>query len=436
VPRAVVVAVLLLASCQFNKPADQADAAVDAPPPECEASTQVCVADRFTACGPDSRFVRHEVPNGGPAGEPVTLVMDEYNCPLGCHATEPRCAQVLPSNGLGDLVFSAPARDLDLTDTSGLIALATSLDVVDGTIEFSEPSGTTHRVPAAVIAQTSGPEVLVLRVRSFSVRPGVSFLAIGTRALAIIADHDIFVGGSLLANYRGAAGLALDARSCWGMTHAEATGGGGNATAGGASSRGASGGNALTDTLVVSPLIGGCPAGGIGIQGGGLPGGALQLVSDTRVRISASGLLSVAGGGGRALIYQDDGRGKATGGGSGGALVIEAPALLIAPGGMINGRGGSGAAANGSVGGTLANGVSGDSPAVTDIPRGATCATCGRGGDGGTESSDPTDGTGTYPAIGGGGGAAGRMTSRVRALIVPPPDSIRIRSVYEPLLTR
>lgn len=434
--RAIVATVVVVAACQFGKPADQADAAPDAPPPECEAGTQVCTGDQLTACGSDGRFVRYDVPNGGPAGEPVTLVMDRYDCPLGCHPTEPRCAEVFPSNGLADVVFTAPAVDLDLTDTSGLIALVTSSEIVDGRIEVTEPSGATHRISAAMMSQPNGPNVLVLHVRSLSIRAGVSLLVIGIPALAVMADHDIFIGGTLLANYSGNAGYAMNERTCWGMTHTETTGGGGNATPGGASSRGAVGGNVVAATLVVEPLIGGCPAGSIGIQGGGFPGGAIQLVSNTRVRIAATGRLSVAGGAGRALIYADDGRGKATGGGSGGSVVIESPALLVAPGGTIEGRGGSGAAADASVGGALANGIAGDAPGTGSIPQGATCATCGRGGNGGTESSEPTSGTGTYPAIGGGGGASGRMTARTRALVVPPPDSIRIRGTFAPLPTR
>lgn len=433
-PRAVVVAVLLLASCQFNEPADQADAAVDAPPLECEANTQVCVADRFTACGPDGRFVRHEVPNGGPAGEPITLVMDEYDCPLGCHATEPRCLDPAPSNGLSALTPPDDSfPDVALTDTTGATTLLlTHQPLTNDEVVLTESNGVAHRIPAAIIAQTDAPEILVLRVRSFSVPPGTRMTSGPGRAVAIVSKYDIRVDGKLAANYQGAAGAA----NCPAPTSTQATGGGGNRDPGGASSTGSAGGPALSTAVIAGPLKGGCLGGQIGVNGGGVPGGALQLVSGTRIVVASTGLISVAGGRGRGYLGPDDNRGRAHGGGSGGLLVVEAPVITVQAGGRINGRGGSGAAASSAVSGAVADGNNGDDDTAADTVPGATCAGCGTGGNGGTSAAAPGAGIGAPPAIAGGGGSVGRAIIRTRTgAFLPPPGSLQIASATTTLPT-
>ncbi len=426
-------------SCQFDRPSDvlpNFDAAVDAPPPECQAGLHACAADVYTECDPDGRFVRYQLPNGGPSGAASTLTMDQYPCPLGCHPSEGRCLEVAPSNGLGALTVTRGTVDLDLTDTSGDVSFLTSSMITAGAVTIQEPNGTMHRVPAQVVTQAGGPEVLVLRVRTLSIRAGVTFLPIGSRALAIVSDFDIYVAGTLAASWRGFPGFAPTPSACWGTTHADTSGGGGNVSAGGASSASAAGGAALDPTRIVSPLIAGCPGGIIGNQSGGLPGGALQLISGTRIHIDATGLITVAGGGGRGFVSTSDGRGKAAGGGAGGAVVVEAPSLLITPGGAINGRGGSGAAASGTSGGAVASGRPGDDPTLDATVPGATCVGCGTGGNGGIESVPPTSGTGVAPQLGGGGGAAGRMTLRLRQLSAFPAGSMKIPSTFQPVPTR
>lgn len=430
---------LIFASCQYARPADiepEVDAGIDAPPPECEAGIHTCVADLYTACDDSGRFVRYELPNGGVSGAASTVVMDGYPCPLGCHPTDGRCLEIAPSNGIDAPIGSRSAVDLDLTDTSGDVSFLTNSAITAGTVTVQEPNGTEHRVPAEVVAQAGGPEILVLRVRSFSLRAGVTFIPIGARALAIESDFDIYVAGTLAANWRGFAGLIPAPSGCWGGANSDASGGGGNVSLGGASSAGAAGGAAIDPSRIVSPLLAGCPGGVIGGQSGGMPGGALQLISGTRVHVDATGLVSVAGGGGRGFVSTADGRGKAAGGGAGGAVVIEAPTLLVTPGGTINGRGGSGGAASGTSGGTVASGKPGDDPSLDATVPGATCVGCGVGGNGGVEMSGPTAGTGGAPQLGGGGGSAGRMTLRLRQLGAFPPGSMRIPSIFQTVPTR
>ena len=103
---ALCFAVLCVVGCQFERPTDvdfPIDAGIDSPdaaPPECVAGSRTCDADKYTECDATGHFVTYEVPNAGPDGSPTTLTMHDYACPLGCHTTEPRCLDVLPTNGV------------------------------------------------------------------------------------------------------------------------------------------------------------------------------------------------------------------------------------------------------------------------------------------------------------------------------------------------
>ncbi|MBP8811942.1 MAG: hypothetical protein KBG48_16715 [Kofleriaceae bacterium] len=436
-PRAVVVAVLLLASCQFKEPADQADAAVDAPPPECEANTQVCVADRFTACGPDGRFVRHEVPNGGPAGEPITLVMDEYDCPLGCHATEPRCAAFDPLYDTGP--FAADdAPDVALLDSNGSrLVVVTDTDVSSGELTLTDASGAAFRLPARVVAQPDGPEILVLHARSLTIGADMHLYATGRRALAFVVNLDVWVAGKLDASGWNVGAGFHPTQACQGAAANVASGGGGNVTVGGGSSLGTNGGPALGSLDPPWPLQGGCTSGQLESRGGGLPGGALLLASATKVTIAEGGLVTVAGGPGRAFVSPIDGTSKAGGGGSGGAIAIDAPVVSIAIGARLNGQGGSGAAAVHAVDGARQDGLAGDHDVASTTVPGARCTGCGTGGDGASRTTSPGRGSGVAPAIAGGGGALGRARIRTRTgTLLPPLEALQIAHRLEPLLTR
>lgn len=90
-----------------------------------------------------------------------------------------------------------------------------------------------------------------------------------------------------------------------------------------------------------------------GTSGGGGGGGALRIVSGTRIAVGASGAILANGGpGGDAFIGTgkvtgcDPQPGAAGGGGSGGLVYLQAPGLVVSPGGVVQAVGGSGGASS------------------------------------------------------------------------------------------
>lgn len=226
-------------ACQFARPADiDPDAAdVDVAPLECTPSTTTCSNDRYTECDLTGHFIRYQVPNGAGVGMPTTLVMDDYECPLGC-GDATRCANPVAAHGVASLVptWSAPLADVDLT-TSGGSAITIATDTTRAEIEIADAAGHTFRVPVEVVGQAGGPEILVLEVRSLTIRADARVVARGSRALAIASALDIVIAGRLdAAGVPDAAG-GVTTGACVGTTsRTVASGGGGNVHAGGESS--------------------------------------------------------------------------------------------------------------------------------------------------------------------------------------------------------
>ncbi len=410
-----------LVACQFERPRDvEVDAReVDAPPIECTASTATCSNDRYTECDASGRYTRYEVPNGGGVGVPATLVMHDFACPLGC-ADATRCANPVPSHGLASTLptWAAGGVDVDLTTSNGsVITLDTNTNGAE--IELADAVGNTFRVPVEVIAQTGGPEILVLKVRTLTIRGPARIAATGARALAVAAAFDIVIEGRLDAAASANAAGASATGSCLAPSGAVASGGGGNRYAGSNSSHGDLGGQAQPSPQPI--LVGGCSAGAIGATAGGAPGGAVQLVSRTQIAVAAGGILSVAGGGGRAFAAPEDGLNRATGGGSGGHIVLEAPVIQIAPTARVVGRGGSGAAARSGQTNLRVDGLAGDADVMSTTVPGPTCTGCGFGGDGGVVGGPPGQGAQGSTGMGGGGGSVGRATLADRTSAVSPP---------------
>jgi hypothetical protein len=96
-------------------------------------------------------------------------------------------------------------------------------------VELADAVGNTFRVPVEVIAQAGGPEILVLKVRTLTIRGPARIVATGARALAVAAAFDIVIEGRLDASASAtAAGASID-----GIVHRViradcASGGGGN----------------------------------------------------------------------------------------------------------------------------------------------------------------------------------------------------------------
>jgi hypothetical protein len=323
--------------------------------------------------------------------------------------------------------------------TARLEVGAGTLDTTGLTLDgLPVPEGTTF----LAAAQPGGPEVAVLAVQKLRVEVGGTLLVIGSRPLVVVAEV-ILIEGVLDAGAHGSVpgpGGALPgdgpgvgasptkpdpgdvcdpAGGGGGFGQAGATGGVDSCTVtGGGGAGGASYGD---DELAI--LIGGS-GGGTGSPGecattlpGGAGGGALQLTAYEHIEITATGVISVGGGGGSGGVFcglNDAGAGS--GGGSGGALFLEAPEIDVAnPTAFGLGGGGGGGGGNGNSGnGVVGIGEAGDDGGASGGRGGATGAvtTSGDGGSGGAPGSEPTIGEPADFNPGGGGGGAGRFVQR------------------------
>jgi hypothetical protein len=169
----------------------------------------------------------------------------------------------------------------------------------------------------------------------------------------------------------------------------------------------------------LTPLRGGCPGGksylnsGSTVPGGG--GGAIQIVSNTAVRLTDGGAVAANGGGARytaqffVLCQQGSPCGNGEGAGAGGGVLIEAPVVDIAANSGVYANGGGGMC------GVNGNGVNGT--LMGAATPGQTCSgQTGNGGQGGGGTSNATSGvskSGLDAVGGGGGGGKGRIRINV-----------------------
>jgi hypothetical protein len=394
----------------------------------CVPNTASCTANAFTECDATGNYVTHVIPNGSATGTPVTITMQDYACPMGCHSTEPRCADITLGNGVEAAMdtpeVSPTGRDVVLPAPGapdGTVQIATNeFDAAEGIIRVTDTDGNPIDIPAQLVDQGGDAgTILVLKTRTFSLRAGSTLRAVGNHKLGIAANFDIWIAGTL--DLRGVWGSGLPEPGAGGgspsgcagepapVTGGGGTGGGASACPGGASSTGLAGGQ---PSLVQPPFVmAGCAGGRISglIAFPSPPGGGLLLVSRTKVVLMATAIIDLTGFQGTANAT------NAQGGAAGGSAVIMAPSVRVDNGAIVSARGGSGGAANGTIGVPGSRGpLTGSMPAY-----GATCTGCGTGGAGGYE--DPggwcngTVGIGSGSAIAGGGGAVGRCTTYARA---------------------
>jgi len=446
-PRLAALAALALgAACRFPPPPDveldavgddpRVDASGDGGGPECTALAVSCVGGNLSHCDADGRYVRHTVPNGGPGGTPVTLTMHDYPCPMGCRTSEPRCADIDAANGLNVALDSVPLSPLDLDLTPGpagapILIDTSSFDAGMGQTIITHPDPLIGNiaVPAEVITQTELPEILVLKVRSLSLRQGATVRATGARALAIVSRFDVYIAGTMDLSQGGAGRCSLP------IAQTTATGGGGNYQTGSMSSSNAEGTATSTD-VNLTPLHGGCAGVQSRVTGppvvttaGGAGGGALQLVSGTKLLFEPSAVIDVSGGGGTGRIASSTA--IATGGGAGGSVLLEAPQISLTGGAIIAGRGGGGGAAHLSMA-VMADGM----PGTKDGPGAGASVFGATGGTGGSESAGPMAGT-AAGGVAGGAGSVGKCVLRSRSgSISVPPGTLRLRSQTLPLPSR
>jgi hypothetical protein len=384
---------------------------------DCDAGCSAAEGGCF--CEPNSSICRNDTTLSCDASGQARV----RDCALGCNDTGERCVDVNPSNGL--------AGFLDMTEDAPVVVLTSGATINTDTGTIKDGDGSTVTVPSfQVTAPTGGVAIRVFAVKSLHV--GDAQVS-GLRALAIVSDGDVVVGGHL----RVASGK-FDEGSCIGGNSICVTfvpggfaglcgggGGGGFGTAGGkggtasGSNKTATGGSAGTTggSAALVPLRGGCRGGGINMQGPGMPaGGAIQLVSRTRVALES---------GASAPFVDVNGSGGSAGAGSGGGILLEAPRVVVPSG--------TGLVANGGGGGCQE--FPGEPGRLSTSPaKGGACSGSphGRGGDGGAIFATAGDGQSIAPTTQGNifvAGSAGGGVGRVRINVPTATDFVKFGTV-------
>jgi hypothetical protein len=414
----------------------------------CARNTQTCSANKFMQCGPTGDFVSHVIPNGSSTGDPTTVTYDGASagstCPLGCHATLPRCGEIDASNGVNVPLDATGPTGVDVPGAFAPLTIkainTSNYDSANGTTTVTLSDDSPFTIPATVLSQGAGyPEILVLKVRSFKVPAGTTLTVNGARALAVASYFDIYIGGTINASGSAGGPGRRSTSPCQGGLSASASGGGGHYSSGGAASTGGAGGQSSSSATLV-PLTGGCNGGPSGTTAlsslGGFGGGAIQLTSRSRVALAGTALVNVGGGGGRAACSNTAACDflSALGGGAGGAVLLESPVVALTSGAVIAGRGGNGGQIFESSFQYSSYGSDGQHGSTTGTanPTNPACSGtgCGTGGLGGTETTlNGGAGSGTGSAKGGGGGAVGRCVVRnTTGVLTPPAGTMKIRS--------
>ncbi len=364
----------------------------------CKPNESACVGTTLSTCGPDG------------------TVASTVECQFACSADGERCTSMVPSNGLLpylDAVVLPPDVDLEngsFNVDTGSFFPASGNGVVYPIVDGPAPAG--------------GVPVRVLVVHDLTLN-NVSISIDGLRpagALAVMATGNVningrnVVSGSITAAGcdAGSGGTSTDAKH-----HAGGGGGGGFATSGGAggsvtslASGGSAGNSGGTAELI--PLRGGCPGGSTQFGPGGGGGAAFQISSFGTITLH--GTLVADGSHPSSPVTGDTGifsnRGIGVGGGAGGAVLLEAPTVVIDNPGILLTRG---------AGGTSRDFYPAEPSDSLPFQSGGACVvndgSCGVGGDGASPTASGHAGqTLTFDindsrqyAAGGGGGGDGRI---------------------------
>jgi hypothetical protein len=380
-----VVVLLLLAGCKqvfgLSEPAHGIDAAPDTLDPNaCTAASAECIGDVLHACST--------------AG----VLPTDTACSWGCGGDTPHCLAILPAGG--GVTMDDLAVDPSLEDVSLMLATVV-IDGDSGAIGSSDQPEMVRPAGAGTkngISYEVNDGIAVFRFESLAIsRPT---MPIGSHAIALVAAGDIIVSADIdgLAPCRGAGalgGFGASAGPGAGQLGASAKGGGGGGNGGGGGKGGNNGGSggAINGDDTITMLVGGSGGGTSGNSAGGPGGGALQLVSNTRITVSAGINLGGCGGSGGTLLLT-----SAAGGGAGGTLLLEAPQVSV--GGTLAVNGGGGGGINAGVDGALSR----------------TAASGGNGGGAGAAGATASggDGAASGGAAGGGGGGIGRIRVNTR----------------------
>lgn len=333
-------------------------------------------------------------------------------CAVGCSADATRCATMVPSNALADaLTMVVAPPDLDLENGT--------LNILKGGT-FTPDGGSAVALPIIGVDAPDGGQALSVIVAHTITLNNVKIVASSDAlradaALAVIATGDIHLTGTNTVTYPGFTGD----EQCLGAAHGTGAdgsfsittgaGGGGFGTIGGDGGGiagvhpGIGGAVSGNDTLV--PLRGGCD-GGYEHQSTlhfSFGGGAVQLSSLTQVVVDGT-IIADAG-------IQFDKTG--TGGGAGGAILIEAPVVMLSSNAALLTRGAGGAAGDGTVGVTQNDALSDPGGLCQGLSDQMTCSAGGAGASPTQAAQNGTDFNGTTGTAnvssGGGGGGLGRI---------------------------
>lgn len=416
----LTICAIALHACGFEPPPPIADdgGAIDAAEPDalvldCEPDTIVCddAEGRYVECGSDGTSTR---------------VID---CPLGCATTAEKCVDVAPSNGLAG--YLDQARD-DATVRDVTFAGSSTIDTDSGVIMNGD-------IPLDIATSVTNG-IRVYMFKNLSIQGTVKVT--GTMPIAFVADGNVEITGIIDVSadmYTSGPG-GVTSGACIGGDIAGAQnnipggGGGGRFQPGGRGGNaynGASGGaaGAARPEPTIEPLVGGCRGGEARYlvfptppPNGGGGGGALQISATGRIELTATGKIDASGGGG-------SGPGPGPGGGAGGAVLLEAPIIVLdGPGVVISTKGGGGGGARGSTAAPGADGGTDPEPAA-----GGSLSGYAAGGAGGTEAAAPQDGgtgnaTNTHGA--GAGGSVGETRFNTQTASVMPDNGAAIRSRF------
>jgi hypothetical protein len=401
-----------------------------------------CTAGEFLGCVGDSARVCNL------AGDGLT----NQACTAGCNADEQRCNYCVPyatwcdGNSLERCGSDGALTDDNETCAYGCVDEAAGVaahcahispmflpDICDapaseGAIVIPTTSidtGTDAVCNGGVVSQAGGPQICVLRYNKITVNG--SYTVRGSRALALVADELVHVGGTIDVSADGAISGPGGGTTLSGDAAASVVGGGGagfqvaGAPGGGASTGGGGAGGTSIDPALSGVLIGGprppMPTNVTHpVPGGG--GGALVLIA-CRGTVSVSGTIDANGGGGGGGRDTNLGGTQAyfggAGGGAGGYIAMQGYEVRVSNtlGNGIyatGGAGGGGCTGDNCVGNAGQDGQRSSTRAIGGAPIGE-----GGGGGGGGTGSPPTAGLASFYSPGGGGASLGRCQTFVPA---------------------
>jgi hypothetical protein len=422
---------IALAACGYEKPPDVPDDANKM----VDSGSGGGGSDATLACAPSTTTCTNGTYVDCSATGTPTVTMA---CPLGCDASQPKCRDVDPSNGV--------AQYLDMAHTD---AAAPMLTLGAGSTISTDTGIVYDGATSVVVPNIDIGDYHVFWVKSLSITG--STVVSGADGLIIVSDGDVSitdlldVSGNLRVNGPGGGpGTCVGGTATTAGSFSGGGGGGGNGDPGGTggnadgnASPGGQPGAALAD-LDLEPLHGGCMGGDAtegtstcrGVGGGG--GGALQIVSRTQIALTSNGVIDASGGGGVAARAGTDTctstnlRGGG-GGGAGGSVLLEAPQVRLEGSAVIVSTKGGGGSAGGI--GSFLNGADGGTSG-TAAAGGINQTSGANGGLGGTEAVPPGDGTAGDPSEdgGGAGGAVGRVRFNTSSGTVNPIGGATIRS--------